>query len=94
MESTIGNLPADFLLHLEAELSDFRACVARFDWRVAKTFEDFSPHQYILNLSCWKLKKDGKRKGRARLAWNARNGALSLKNGFCSSANKTSAAKC
>lgn len=63
MESTIGNLPADSLLHLEAELAEFRAYVARFNWRVAKTFEDFSPHQYILNFPCWKMKKDGKCKG-------------------------------
>ena len=25
-----------------------------------KTFEDFAPHQYILNFPCWKLKEDGK----------------------------------
>ncbi len=44
-------------------MTEFRAYVSRFDWRVAKTFEDFSPHQYILNFPCWKMKKDDKCKG-------------------------------
>lgn len=55
-----GVLPADFPRPTEEEMNEFRKYVAKFNWRVAKTFENFSPHQYILNFPCWKMKEDGK----------------------------------
>ena len=47
----------------ESELQDFRSYISRYEWRVAKTFENFSPHQYILNFPCWKIKEDKKCNG-------------------------------
>lgn len=47
----------------ESELQAFRSYISRFEWRVAKTFENFSPHQYILNFPCWKMKEDKKCNG-------------------------------
>ncbi len=47
----------------ESELQDFRSYISRFEWRVAKTFENFSQHLYILNFLCWKKKEDKKCNG-------------------------------
>lgn len=47
----------------ESELSEFLSYISRFEWRIAKTFENFSPHQYILNFPCWKMKEDRKCNG-------------------------------
>lgn len=47
------NIPVD-------KLNEFKKYINRFSWRNAKTFEDFSPHEYILNFPCWKLKEDNK----------------------------------
>ncbi|MBO6219778.1 MAG: hypothetical protein J6N81_09460 [Treponema sp.] len=44
----------------EEELDDFRSYISSFSWRNAKTYEQFSPHEYILNFPCWKMKQDGK----------------------------------
>lgn len=55
-----GRLPENFPKAADAEINGFRSYISRFEWRVAKTFEKFSPHQYILNFPCWKMKKDGK----------------------------------
>lgn len=55
-----GTLPPNFPRPTDEELNEFRKYVAKFNWRVAKTFENFSPHQYILNFPCWKMKEDGK----------------------------------
>ena len=49
----------------EKELSDFRAYIAHFSWRNAKTFEHFAPHEYILNFPCWKMKEDKKCPGKS-----------------------------
>ena len=38
----------------------FKAYIASHNWRDAKTSATFSPHQYIINEPCWKLKADGK----------------------------------
>lgn len=56
----IGVLQKDYSRPLNDEMDEFRAYISRFDWMNAKTFEDFSPHQYILNFPCWKMKADGK----------------------------------
>lgn len=42
------------------EYEKFREYIARHNWRDAKTYAQFSPHQYILSFPCWKLKADGK----------------------------------
>ena len=63
LEANIGSLPKDFPIPEEKELEEFHSYISRFDWRVAKTFEKFSPHQYILNFPCWKKKEDGKCNG-------------------------------
>lgn len=44
----------------ETELNNFRNYINSFSWRNAKTYEAFSPHEYILNFPCWKLKEDKK----------------------------------
>ena len=44
----------------EDKLNDFKKYINLFSWRNAKTFEAFSPHEYILNFPCWKLKEDNK----------------------------------
>ena len=56
----IGKLPEDYLKPPEGEMNNFRSYVSRFDWRNAKTYEQFAPHEYILNFPCWKMKEDGK----------------------------------
>ena len=56
----IGELPEDFSKPSEEDMDAFRAYISKFNWTHAKTFEDFAPHQYILNFPCWKLKEDGK----------------------------------
>lgn len=58
LEST--TLPKDFPLPQIEELLAFKEYISRFTWITAKTYENFSPHQYILNFPCWKLKEDGK----------------------------------
>ena len=45
----IGELPADFSKPSEKELDEFRSYISRFTWRNAKTYEHFSPHEYIRN---------------------------------------------
>ena len=42
------------------ELEKFKQYIANHSWRNAKTFEKFSPHEYLINLPCWKMKADGK----------------------------------
>lgn len=42
------------------EMQKFREYIAKHNWRNARTYADFSPHQYIINFPCWKLKEDGK----------------------------------
>ena len=42
----------------ESALIDFKKYINRFNWINAKTYEAFSPHEYILNFPCWKLKED------------------------------------
>ncbi len=59
----VGNLPSDFLQPSLEELNEFRSYIAKLKWQTAKTFENFSPHQYVLNFPCWKMKEDGKCKG-------------------------------
>lgn len=44
----------------EDKLNDFKTYISLNTWRNAKTYESFSPHEYILNFPCWKLKKDNK----------------------------------
>lgn len=44
----------------ESEFSGFKKYINRFSWINAKTYEAFSPHEYILNFPCWKLKEDNK----------------------------------
>ena len=56
----IGGLSEDYSKPSKDEMNAFRAYISRFNWTQAKTFEDFAPHQYILNFPCWKLKEDGK----------------------------------
>ena len=56
----IGKLPEDYSKPSKEEMDDFRTYISSFTWTNAKTFEDFSPHQYILNFPCWKMKADGK----------------------------------
>lgn len=56
----IGKLPEDYSKPSKEEMDEFREYISRFSWTNAKTFEDFSPHQYILNFPCWKMKADGK----------------------------------
>lgn len=56
----IGGLSEDYSKPSKNEMNAFRAYISRFNWTQAKTFEDFAPHQYILNFPCWKLKEDGK----------------------------------
>ena len=58
-----GNLPPDFPRPTEAEVNEFRKYINRFNWITARTFENFSPHQYIRNFPCWKMKEDGKCNG-------------------------------
>ena len=42
------------------ELEKFKQYIANHTWRDAKTYAQFSPHQYLINFPCWKLKADGK----------------------------------
>lgn len=42
------------------ELEKFRQYIANHSWRNAKTYAQFSPHEYLINFPCWKLKADGK----------------------------------
>lgn len=56
----IGELPMDYSRPSNYKMDDFRTYISSFTWTNAKTFEDFSPHQYILNFPCWKMKADGK----------------------------------
>ena len=63
LSEIIGELPADYSKPSEEELNDFRSYISRFTWRNAKTYEQFSPHEYILNFPCWKMKEDGICKG-------------------------------
>ena len=58
-----GNLPQNFPKPSEKELDDFRSYISNFKWKSAKTFEKFSPHQYILSFPCWKMKEEEKCKG-------------------------------
>jgi len=44
----------------ESALIDFKKYINRFNWINAKTYEAFSPHEYILNFTCLKLKEDNK----------------------------------
>ena len=56
----IGELPKDYSRPSTDVMDDFRIYISSFTWTKAKTFEDFSPHQYILNFPCWKMKAHGK----------------------------------
>ena len=56
----IGSLPQNHQRPTEGELAAFKSYIARFSWRNAKTYEKFSPHEYILNFPCHKMKADGK----------------------------------
>ena len=58
-----GELPPDFPRPSEEELDEFRDYIDRHTWKIAKTFENFSPHQYIINYPCWKNKEDGRCSG-------------------------------
>lgn len=60
----IGELPEDYSKPSKEDLDNFREYISHFNWVDAKTFENFSPHQYILNFPCWKLKADGKCPGK------------------------------
>lgn len=44
----------------QAEFEKFKQYIASHTWRDAKTYAQFSPHQYVINFPCWKLKEDGK----------------------------------
>ena len=59
----IGEFSKDYSRPSNDEMDDFRTYISSFTWTNAKTFEDFSPHQYILNFPCWKMKADGKCSG-------------------------------
>lgn len=63
LSEIIGELPADYSKPSEEEMNNFRSYISRFIWRNAKTYEQFAPHEYILNFPCWKIKKDGNCKG-------------------------------
>lgn len=63
VSEVIGTLPEDYSKSSKEELDCFRAYISHFQWTKAKFFEDFALHKYILNVSCWKMKKDGKCKG-------------------------------
>ena len=63
LSKIIGELPADYSKPSEEKLNEFRSYISRFAWRNAKTYEQFSPHEYILNFPCWKMKEDGMCKG-------------------------------
>ena len=54
-----GELPPTFPRPSDEEMNEFRKYIAKFNWITAKTFENFSPHQYIRNFPCWKNKEDG-----------------------------------
>ena len=41
------------------EMEKFRKYIANHSWRDAKTYAQFSPHQYVICDPCWKLKEDG-----------------------------------
>ena len=51
-----GELPPDFPRPSEQELNGFRKYISKFNWITARTYENFSPHQYIRNFPCWKRK--------------------------------------
>ena len=87
----IGELPADYSKPSEKELNEFRSYISRFTWRNAKTYEQFSPHEYILNFPCWKMKEDGMCKGNVNLVNRTEK---SLKNGLCLFASMESVVKC
>ena len=53
----------DIPVPTEEELNSFRNYVSSFKWTTAKTYENFSPHEYILSFPCQKLKEDKKCNG-------------------------------
>ena len=58
-----GSLPPNFPRPTEEELDEFRKYIAANTWKTSTTMAKFSPHQYILNFPCWKMKEDGKCSG-------------------------------
>ncbi|SEP80904.1 hypothetical protein SAMN04487977_101490 [Treponema bryantii] len=58
-----GELPPDHPRPSMAEMSEFKAYIARNYWKSSSTMKDFCPHQYIINYPCWKKKEDGKCSG-------------------------------